>query len=55
MEDKVSGEVFIDVYLLLDKIKPQDCDKLLFNKHLAKILSWLELTLVRKWVLDMRP
>lgn len=30
MEDKVSGEVFIDVYLLLDKIKPQDCDKLLF-------------------------
>lgn len=35
MEDKVSGEVFIDVYLLLDKIKPQDCDKLLFNKRIS--------------------
>lgn len=35
MENKVSGEVFIDVYLLLDKVELRDCDTSLIDKHIS--------------------
>lgn len=35
MENKVSGEIYIDVYLLLDKVEPRDYDKSLFDKRIS--------------------
>lgn len=35
MENKVSGEVYIDVYLLLDKVKLRDCDTSLLDKCIS--------------------
>lgn len=35
MENRVSGEVYVDVYLLLDKVELRDCDKSLLDKHIS--------------------
>lgn len=32
MDNKASGEVYIDVYLLLDKVEIRDCDKSILDK-----------------------
>lgn len=35
MKNKVSGEVYIDVYLLLDKVELRDCDTSLLDKYIS--------------------